>query len=211
MQHLNDEDLARLVDEEPADGEAAHLAACEECRCELDAMRDQTLTLGELADLEPPRDGWQALLAALGEEGLVRGYRPVRRAALAKIAAALVLFAAGGVTGALARGRAPAVVAPQAAPARTAVEAGERLRTAEREYRLALSRYAELAGDSSAEDPVNRLAALEGIVLTTRAALKDSPTDPVINGYHLTALSQRDALLRQISASRSAGQNQPWY
>jgi hypothetical protein len=48
---------------------------------------------------------------------------------------------------------------------------------------------------------VSRLAALEGIVLTTRSALREAPADPVINSYHLTALGQRDELLRQIEES----------
>ena len=33
------------------------------------------------------------------------------------------------------------------------------------------------------------------------AALAQAPTDPVINGYHLTALAQRDAMLKQIRAT----------
>jgi hypothetical protein len=60
---------------------------------------------------------------------------------------------------------------------------------------------------------VSRLAALEGIVLTTRAALDDAPADPVINGYHLTALEQRDAILRQIQEvpEESDDNEQEWY
>jgi hypothetical protein len=38
-------------------------------------------------------------------------------------------------------------------------------------------------------------------VITTRAALGQAPTDPVINGYHLTALAQRDAMLKQIKTT----------
>jgi hypothetical protein len=74
------------------------------------------------------------------------------------------------------------------------------LRAAEDKYFSALSRYSEKEGTETA-DPNARLAALEGIVLTTRAALAQAPTDPVINGYHLTALAQRDAMLKQIKAN----------
>ena len=74
------------------------------------------------------------------------------------------------------------------------------LRDAEDKYFSALGRYAEKAGTET-NDPNARLAALEGIVLTTRAALAQAPTDPVINGYHLTALAQRDAMLKQIKAN----------
>ncbi|HEY0672967.1 MAG TPA: hypothetical protein VGD27_11895 [Longimicrobiales bacterium] len=91
-------------------------------------------------------------------------------------------------------------------PARTAQEAAARLRTAENDYLAALSRFAELSGRADQGDPLARLAALESIVATTRAALGNAPADPVINGYHMTAVAQRDALLRQVSAS-----GQTWY
>ena len=60
---------------------------------------------------------------------------------------------------------------------------------------------------------MSRLAALEGIVLMTGAALSEAPADPVINGYHLTALEQRDALLRQIDRRNEATEEseQEWY
>jgi hypothetical protein len=211
MQHLNGEDLARLVEEEPGAEEAAHLALCAPCRSELEAIRDQTALLGELPDTEPPPLLWRRLLHAMEEEGLVRGARRGRGMVLRRVAAGVLLFAGGGLTGALARGRAAPGAPPPPPPARTAAEAGTQLRAAEQQYRAALSRYAELAGADATVDPVNRLAALEGIVLTTRAALKESPADPVINGYHLAAMGQRDALLRQISAAKAGDAEQPWY
>ncbi len=211
MQHLSGEELARLVDEEPTAAEAVHLESCGLCRGELDVIRDETLTLGELPDFAGAPGGWEMLEARLAEEGLLRGARPAALSFLPRIAAALLLFLAGGVTGALARGGGSGGTAAEPPTATTAVEAGVQLRAAELRYRMALSRYAELSGADPAADPVNRLAALEGIVLTTRAALKDSPADPVINGYHLAALGQRDALLRQISAVEHTQQEQPWY
>jgi hypothetical protein len=69
---------------------------------------------------------------------------------------------------------------------------------AEAAYLRALARFTE-AAPSSGTDPVARLAALESILMTTQAALQEAPADPVINGYHLTALAQRDAVLRQIA------------
>ncbi|HEX6609389.1 MAG TPA: hypothetical protein VF051_01310 [Hyphomicrobiaceae bacterium] len=98
------------------------------------------------------------------------------------------------------------LAAAQPAPARTAEEAAARLRAAETDYLAALTRYGELAGGADAGDPLARLAALESIVATTRAALGRAPADPVINGYHLTAVAQRDAVLRQLDAS-----GQTWY
>jgi hypothetical protein len=84
---------------------------------------------------------------------------------------------------------------------RTVDEAIVQLRQAEDLYLAALTRYAELATQAEAGDPVARLAALQSIVMTTQAALNQTPTDPVINGYHLTALSHRDAALRQVAAA----------
>ena len=54
MQHLNDEDLARLADEDPAPEEEAHLVVCGYCAAEVDEMRGQLRALAGLPDLEPP-------------------------------------------------------------------------------------------------------------------------------------------------------------
>src|SRR5690606_18139253 len=98
-------------------------------------------------------------------------------------------------------------------PAATLGEAAQQLQQAEAYYNAALVNYARAGGDLPGSDPVSRLAALEGIVLTTRAALNESPADPVINGYHLTALEQRDALLRRIGGSDggSVEHEQEWF
>jgi hypothetical protein len=86
-------------------------------------------------------------------------------------------------------------------------EAAQVLREMESRYLDALTAYAELALDAETGDPVARLAALQSIILTTQAALNETPTDPVINGYHLTALAQRDATLRQVATASS----ERWY
>jgi hypothetical protein len=96
--------------------------------------------------------------------------------------------------------------APAAAP-RTSEEALDFMRDAESRYLEALTHYAELTGAFDSGDPAARLAALEGIVLTTRAALGQAPADPIINGYHMTALAQREATLRQIAAAS----NNTWF
>ncbi len=67
-------------------------------------------------------------------------------------------------------------------------------------FAAALDRYM-IANSIEAPDPAARLAALDNIVLTTAEALNESPADPVINSYHLTAVAQRNELLRQIAAS----------
>ena len=107
--------------------------------------------------------------------------------------------------------RSPVTLAANGGYGRTAPasmdEAAQLLREMEARYLEALTAYAELALDAEAGDPVERLAALQSIILTTQAALNETPTDPVINGYHLTALAQRDATLRQVAAASS----ERWY
>jgi hypothetical protein len=261
MSHLTNETLARLVDEMPAAAEAEHLAACEPCRAELDALRQDIRALATLPDITPAPDAWDALAARLAAEGIVRTGRAAsfRFRPLLQAAAAAVLFVGGlavgrGVGGAtqlaqvpidadpVAREAAapvprapgsrelpqvePAPLPASTAPAgsssvtfassgprapyatpRTMDEAAALLRQTEELYLGALTRYAELATQSDAGDPVARLAALQSIVMTTQAALTQTPADPVINGYHLTALAQRDATLRQVAAASS----ERWY
>lgn len=273
MSHLSLEDLARLLDEPPSPGEAAHLEACAECRNELEAMRAELRELRRLGPLAPPAGAWDALVARLVREGALAPRSGWGRPLL-RLAAALAIFALGGVAGALVRGApaagpvaapvtgvaatnrppatsaAPAAGAPTApdlgvlqppaapqpaepihvaladpeeedepaepeatlgtpdAPLRTPEDAARAVRSAERAYLAALRRYAELASPTAPErDAVARLAALESIVLTTRAALNEAPADPIINGYHLAALAQRDAAIRQV-ASRGS---EPWF
>ena len=210
MQHLSGEDLARLADGEAAGGEALHLERCAECRMEVEGYRAQLRSLAGLPELPPPAGGWEALSGKLAEERLI-GARRVGWSGgwVLRIAAALILFAGGAATGALAMRAAGPPTA--AAPDREAAPAGpeERLREAEARYIAALTEYSESVGAHRATNPLNRLAALEGIVLTTRAALEDAPADPVINGYHLSALAQRDAMLRQIDAGESAEES--WF
>jgi hypothetical protein len=71
---------------------------------------------------------------------------------------------------------------------------------AEVAYLAALQRYARAADET--EDPQARLAALERLVGATSAALERAPDDGVINGYHMAALRQRDALRRRIAADQ---------
>ena len=102
MDHLKLEALARLVDEPPMPDEAVHLRDCLVCRRELGAMRAQTSALAALADPEPRPGAWRAREAALAAEGLMRPEpaRPFRAShPLLRIAAALLLAAAGGAMG----------------------------------------------------------------------------------------------------------------
>ena len=81
------------------------------------------------------------------------------------------------------------------------LRAERELAEAEGAYLAALQRYAAIADPASGADPVTRMAALERMIATTREALERTPGDPVINGYHLAAVRERDALSRQLAAA----------
>jgi hypothetical protein len=211
--HLTLETLARLVDEAPNRDESAHLQRCERCRTELQGLRDQKEDLANLPAIQPTVDAWESLETRLRAEGLIR--EPVRRSlspAWTRAAAAAVLFLAGGAAGFAIRGAAappvgsvaaaPAATPHQTARPRTVQQANQALQAAQEVYLSALSNYAELTDQPTAGDPAVRLAALDNIVLTSQAALDRAPADPVINGYLLTALAQRDAMTRQVSQSQ---------
>ena len=200
MHHLNAETLARLVDETPDAREGAHLANCAECREELAALGEQTRCLAGLPAMDPPAGAWHELEARLAREGVLRRrWSPVPAL---RIAAGLALFLLGGVAGAMVR---PS--SPEAAPVASA-DASQQLREAELAYRAALAQYAETSDTPPAANPAARLATLETIVLTTQEALRQAPADPVINGYHFAAMSQRDATIRTLARD---AEEQPWF
>lgn len=93
--------------------------------------------------------------------------------------------------------RRPTVRRPAGRPLPADPEAS--LREAEARYVEALARYVDDRGAPSGGDPTNRLAALEGILHTTRAALVESPDDPVLEGFYRSALAQREATLSDVT------------
>ena len=271
MQHLDLEQLARLVDEPAEPAEAEHLRGCLVCRRELAEMRAQTEALGDLGEMEPPAGAWAALEAALLEEKLIRQPAPAKARPMGfsrvhlRIAASLALFLAGGAAGAMlwrtpasqsiatmepaaaqaprsgttrpsalmgmpevtyvtdtgtdapaadangarlamngaARPDTPRAVAPRrTAPRRATVEEADRaareLIQAQAAYMAALQRLAAIADPRSGNTPETRMAALDRLVQLTAEALDRVPGDPVINGYHLAAVAERDALRREM-------------
>jgi hypothetical protein len=217
MEHLTNEALARLVDEPGDVIERAHLDECDICLRELAEMRRLSAELAALPRLEPHPGSWAALDRRLREAGVIRAPRPTpawRSGGTLRMAAALLLFLAGGVAGGALRS-APAGQAGDGselgAVTRLAggsvAEAQERLRSAEDAYLAALMRYAELTEDGGATDPITRLTALESIVLASHAALLQAPADPVINGYYLTALGERERMIRQLVVDTG----DPWF
>jgi hypothetical protein len=49
------------------------------------------------------------------------------------------------------------------------------------------------------------LATLDRVREVVGKALNDAPYDPVINGYYLTTVGQREATLRQLNTALPAG------
>jgi len=91
--------------------------------------------------------------------------------------------------------------------ANTAPAFATALEQAERTYRLAAAFLAEHdstegGGTRDLQQVQTRLAALEQMVATSRAALYAAPQDPVINQYYLATLGAREATRRQISGAQ---------
>lgn len=218
MQHLMIETIARLLDEAPTAAQAEHLERCDDCRAALEAMRADLAALRNLPMIEPPPTEWSQLEQRLLEEGLIRrrAGSATWRSGFLRIAATVAVFVFGAFSGIAWTGRGPApagnpqlAVTEGAAPSLiVATEPGtpeetiQLYRQAEALYLEALTRVAALDEQQTGGDPMARLAALEGIASITRSALDQAPADPVLNGYHLTALAQREATIRQIAASK---------
>jgi hypothetical protein len=222
MEHLSLEALSRLVDESPTAAEVDHLDRCGRCASELEAMRRQTIALGALPDVRPPRGDWDGLEARLVAEGLLL---PEERSLEARVAvatpwlrraAAVALFLGGAATGAgMVRVAAPAGEAQQAQPAAAQplaiTDPGTALahvQDAERAYIGALAHYRQLVsareGGEFLGDPQTRIAALDQLVQAGQAAVSQVPADPFLNGLLANALAEQ-AAYRQTSAS--AGQD----
>jgi hypothetical protein len=230
MGHLTRETLARLVSEPPTDGEWAHLETCETCRAELTGFREQTEALGALPDLRPPAGDWEALEGRLVSEGLIRSSGMAWRASRwwssgwLQAAAAVILFVGGtalGVRMTETRGAADLVmgsppadlelipVGAQARPVSSLAEAADAVRLAERQFIDALVRYRQLV-DAQGEstfigDPTSRLAAIQGLVAAGRAAVREAPADPFVNGVLVSALAEQEAILRNASWTAGNG------
>ena len=60
------------------------------------------------------------------------------------------------------------------------------------------------ARDYGPEMVKSRLAALDQMISTTREAMREAPHDPVINGYYLTTVGQREVALQQLNTTLPA-------
>jgi len=148
----------------------------------------------------------------------------------ARAAAGFLLLAGGAMVGRLSAGAPPLPVSSRsdAVSQRTDANAGASLVSRARDsmtfgsieearsaqlrsesvYQQAAAFLAEHdsvgGSDYSPEMVKSRLAALDQMISTTRAAMREAPHDPVINGYYLTTLGQREVALRQLNTALPA-------
>src|SRR6185437_16617149 len=171
-----------------------------------------------------PLTTWETLAPALAAHGLLAQSNVSRRSGAFHNAwlqaAAAVLLVAGGVAGG--RYSAGAAIVPtDHAPAASMPAVGvvadsvphfssiEEARAAQNQsqmvYQTATAYLAQRDTSNqvigSPSDMRRRLAALDQVSQTMGAALEDAPYDPVINGYYLTTLGQREATLRQLNTA----------
>jgi hypothetical protein len=188
-------------------------------------MHDQVESLGSLPDVRPPQGDWDVLHARLVSEGFIqKGWLPIKTLAVTpgwmQAAAGMVLFVGGmGLGSAVVRQNAQneatvtslAELIPIESPVQPASlgQAEDAVRMAERQYMNALVRYRDMrtAGDQNflAPDPAGRFAALEALVATSQAAVREAPADPFLNGILISAMAERQAALQRVSG------NGEWY
>jgi hypothetical protein len=229
MLHLSTDRLAALGDDQPTLAEAGHLATCAECARERGAY--QTLVAmaqAERAPLGLPLTRWDSIASALAAEDTPLAMRgaPVRRPVRwpLQIAAGLLLVAGGAMLGRVSAGtaalpgtapsfttagtEAPTSQRPVAESAFASVEEARVAQTrSEQLYQQAAAFLAQHDSSSAGDGPVayrSRLAALDRVLSTTREAMREVPHDPVINGYYLTTIGQREATLRQLNTTLPA-------
>ena len=227
MSHLSSERLAALVDSEPTASEFAHLIACAHCARELEAHRLLVaMAASERASIGLPLTRWDSISSAMRNGGVGSApaaatvHRSRHGGAWLQAAAALLFAAAGAAVGRITAGAAPvpgmaAATAPSSAPQGDSAtfhspqDALAAFTRAETQYQNAAAYLAQhdsaAPGGATAAAMRTRLAALDRVAHTIREALADAPYDPVLNGYQLTTLSQREATLRQLNTALPAG------
>jgi hypothetical protein len=223
MSHLLPERLAALSDEAPSSAEISHLASCDVCareRATYETLRG--LARIEQASIGEPLTQWERLAPALRDDGTIDtgewrvARKPHRFQSIWLQAAAALLFALGGVAYGRYSADVPVVpgdVATNVADAPVSFGSVEDARAARARYEYLFQRASlYLAAHDTAEyvpsSPAairHRLATLDEVQSTVRQALAESPADPVINGYYLTTLGQREATLRQLNAVLPTG------
>ncbi|HTJ21448.1 MAG TPA: hypothetical protein VL383_03595 [Gemmatimonadaceae bacterium] len=222
MSHLPTERLAALADEPPTAAELAHLTSCAECARERAAYQSLVeLAAGSGASIGAPLTTWEALRPKLLDDRIIGPgavtLRPRRHAGRVwlQAAAAVLLVSGGMVAGRVTAGASPLPLTEQspltaAAPStdstprfRSIDEARAAQTQSQLMYQTATAFLAQRdTANHAPESPAairTRLAALDRTRQVLDQALDEAPYDPVINGYYLTTLGQREATLRQLN------------
>ncbi len=230
VSHLSIERFAALSDEPPTDAELAHLASCEECARERAVYRSLAeLSGAELARLGEPLTTWEALAPALKADGIIESGRTlpsVRRHRTRRPwleAAAAVLLITGGMMAGRYTAGAPVLPLNEAAPTSKIAALPtdstvhfasiEEARAAQAQSQLVFQTATAFLAQQDTTDHASdtpaamrtRLAALDRVREVVGKALNEAPYDPVINGYYLTTVGQREATLRQLNTAMPAG------
>lgn len=221
MQHLPIERLAELADVEPSRDEAEHLASCPQCARERAAYRRLAGLAGvERSRIGPPLTEWESLRSRLAHDGIISHdnglWRDVALGStrwVRQAAAAVVLILGGLYAGRVSAGMsyADAMVVGRSAPVLDAgspaadfsspSEALSVLNAAYEQYSSAATYLAANDTLSSGEafDRFRaRLAFLDEVARSTRAALAEAPQDPLINQFYVSTLGARDATLHRM-------------
>ena len=224
MLHLSPERLAALAEDPPTAAELAHLTSCAECARERAAYRALgKLAGGDARQIGAPLTTWESLRPALVADGVIdSGSRKVytRRNRPGWFQAAAVAML---VTGGLVAGRASARFSMNSVSASlpagvSQIDSTPRFRSID-EARVAQTQSQLVYQNATAylaqhdttgrmiESPAamrTRLAALDRTQQVLNQALSEAPYDPVINGYYLTTVGQREATLRMINTAAPA-------
>lgn len=227
MSHLPTERLAALVDEPPTAAELAHLTSCGECARERAAYQSLVeLAAGSGASIGAPLTTWEALRPKLLDDRIIGAgaatLRPRRHAGRVwlQAAAAVLMISGGMVAGRITAGatplpstdRSPTTTASVSADSTPHFRSIEEARSAQLQsqllYQTATAFLAQRdTATRAAESPAairTRLAALDRTRQVLDEALDEAPYDPVINGYYLTTLGQREATIRQLNTVAAA-------
>jgi hypothetical protein len=220
MSHLPTERLAALVDESPTAAELAHLSGCADCSRERAVFRGMAeLATAESARIGAPLTTWESLAPVLIADGVIDTGRglPFRKHHVGRPwlqAAAAVLFVAGGMmAGRFTAGASVLPLQSTDSAATAALDSAPHFRTVDEArnaqaqsqllYQASTAFLAQQDTSGHATDTPSamrtRLAALDRARDVMGEALNDAPYDPVINGYYLTTLGQREATLRQLN------------
>lgn len=210
MEHLNLEQLARLVDEPPTPAERAILDGDPHLRRELEALRSQTEALRNLPAMLPPPGGWSELEKKLLSAGLIRGRQsaPSVWRKWMQAAAALVIFTGGTAFGwatatTMESPDGPAALSTGPASFANLEEAKAAVEEASRVWRESVGGYHRLLSAwneaQASRDPVVQLAALNTLMAAAQVTVEEFPEDQFFNRVLVSTLAERDRALRQFT------------